>query len=221
MAKIAAVVLGLLLVGTAAFFALKPRSGSVETPAAVDVPTLPEQSLTYSVTVQRMEKGRPVGPPSDAVGNELFGDGWRFHFNIEPAQNGSLYLLNEESGSGNKPRYNVLFPTLENNAGVPQLSAKQRMKAGPYRFVDQPGVEKLWLIWSAEAISDLDTIFRDVAKRDGVINEASQVSKVQTYLKQYESQKPEVISEQSQKRTVIKGKGDIIVALVELSHLKR
>lgn len=219
-ARIAAVVLVVLLVGTAAFFALKVRHRSVETPAAV-VPELPERSLTYSVTVQKMENGRPVGDSYDAAGNELFGDGWRFRFNIEPAQNGFLYLLNEDVGSGNKPKYNVLFPTIQNNAGASQLSAKQRVEAGWYHFVDQPGVEKLWLIWAVETIPDLDTIFRDVIRRDGVINDASQISKVQTYLKQYESHTPEVISQQSQKRTVIKGKGEILVALVELSHLKR
>ncbi len=219
-AKIAAVALGVFLVGTAAFFALKARSSVVETPGIV-APALPERSLTYSVTVQRMQNDRPVGDSYDAAGNELFGDGWKFRFNVEPAQNGSLYLLNEDAGSDNKLKYNVLFPTLENNAGVPQLSARQRIEAGPYYFVDKPGVEKLWLIWAEQPIPDLDTIFRDVTRHGGEIIEASQVSKVQTYLKQYESNPPVVISEQSQKRTVIRSKGDILVALVELSHLKR
>ncbi len=220
MAKIAAAVLGVLLVGAVAYTVLKPESRPA--PAPVTNPNvLPERSLTYSVTVQEMENGRPVGDPYDTAGNYLFGDGWRFRLNITPAQDGFLYLLNEDRGSENKLQYNVLFPTVDNNAGKPRLSAKQRIEAGPYYFVDQPGVEKLWVIWATQAISDFDTIFQDVTRRDGVINDASQVSKVQAYLKQHESQKPEVISEQSQKRTIITGKGEIVVALVELSHLKR
>ena len=220
MAKIAAAVLGVLLIGTAAFFAFKARNRSVETPAAA-VPALPERSLAYSVTVQKMNNRRPVGDPYDAAGNDLFGDGWKFRLNITPAQDGSLYLLNEDVGSDNKVRYNVLFPTIENNAGVAQLSAKQRTETGWYYFVERPGVEKVWLIWAAQPISDLDSIFRDAIRRDGVIAEASQISKVQTYLQQYESQAPDVISEKSQKRTVIRGKGNMLVALVELSHLQR
>lgn len=54
-AKIAAVVLGLLLVGTAAYFGLRARNGSREVAGPV-VPALPEQSLTYSLTVQKMRQ---------------------------------------------------------------------------------------------------------------------------------------------------------------------
>jgi hypothetical protein len=163
----------------------------------------------------------PIGAPYEAAGNELFGDGWRFRFNIEPSQSGSLYLINEDSDSRNGIKYNVLFPTLENNGGVAQLAAKQRMEAGWYYFVDQPGVEKLWLVWAEQPIPDLETTLKEAIKRDGEIREASEVAKVQSYLKLYESQKPKVVSDQSQKRTVISGSGDKLVALVELSHLKR
>jgi hypothetical protein len=167
-----------------------------------------------------MENRRPVGDPYEAAGNDLFGDGWRFRLNITPAQDGSLYLLNEDVGPDNKTRYNVLFPTVENNGGVSQISAKQRMETGWYYFVNKPGVEKLWVIWAAQALPDLETIFRE-ARVSGEIAEPSKISKLQTYLKQSESQAPDVVSEKSQKRTVITGKGDMFVALVELSHLQR
>jgi hypothetical protein len=221
MLKVAALVLGLvsLVLGAYFFVTREPRPG----PGPVTDPAVASgRSLTYSVTVQQMaNRQTPIGAPYEAAGNELFGDGWRFRFNIEPAQSGSLYLLNEDSDSRNGIKYNVLFPTLENNAGVAQLAAKQRVEAGWYYFVDQPGVEKLWLVWAEQPIPDLETTLQEAIKRDGVISEASEVAKVQTYLKQYESQKPKVVSDQSQKRTVISGSGDKLVALVELSHLKR
>jgi hypothetical protein len=221
MLKVAALVLGLVSLVLGAYFFLtresRPGPGPVTDPAVAS-----GRSLTYSVTVQQMANSQtPIGAPYEAAGNELFGDGWRFRFNIEPSQSGSLYLINEDSDSRNGIKYNVLFPTLENNGGVAQLAAKQRMEAGWYYFVDQPGVEKLWLVWAEQPIPDLETTLKEAIKRDGVISEASEVAKVQSYLKLYESQKPKVVSDQSQKRTVISGSGDKLVALVELSHLKR
>lgn len=215
---IAAGVIGVLVLGIA-FFALRNRSVQLQgAPATV---ALPERALTYSVTVQKMQNDRPLGDPFDAAGNELFGNGWKFRFNVQPAQNGALYLLNEGLGPDNRTEYNVLFPTPKNNAGVSQLGANQRIEAGWYYFVAQPGVEKLWLIWATQPVSDLDTIFSDAARHEGVITGEAQISKVQGFLKQHESPAPEVNSDQKQKRTVVKGTGNILITRIELSHLKR
>jgi hypothetical protein len=44
------------------------------------------------------------------------------------------------------------------------------------------------------------------------------IATVQKYLKQYDKQRLEVIADKARKRTLIKGKGDLVVSLVELSH---
>jgi serine/threonine protein kinase len=215
---IAVGVIGVLVLGIA-FFALKNRSLPADKPAAIVA--LPERALTYSVTVQKMQNDQPLGEPYDAAGNELFGNGWKFRFNVQPAQNGALYLLNEGPGPDSKTEYNVLFPTPQNNAGVSKLGANQRIEAGWYYFVAQPGVEKLWLIWATQPVSDLDAIFSDAARHGGVITGDAQIGKMQSFLKQHESPAPEVNSDQKQKRTVVKGTGDILITPIELSHLKR
>jgi hypothetical protein len=159
-----------------------------------------------------------VGEPFDSAGDVIFGNGWRFRFNFQPAQNGALYLLNEGPGADNKTEYNVLFPNPRDNQGLSGLAANQQLNSGWNRFVDQTGVEKLWLIWTSETAAELENVFRQAAKHEGVIEDVSHIATVQKYLKQYDKQRLEVIPDKAQKRTLIKGKGDLVVSLVELSH---
>lgn len=218
-APIAAIVILAALLGAVALFTLKPRwaSGPAVTPPVV-APPLREQSLTYWLTVQKTARDKLTGEPFESAGQEIFGNGWRFRFNLQPAQNGALYLLNEGPGIDNKIEYNVLFPNPADNSGVPGLAANQKLDAGWFRFVDKTGVEKLWVIWLSQSASDLDAIFRDAINHGGVIADSGQIATVQNYLKQYESQRPEVIPYKAQKRTLVKGKGDLVVSLIELSH---
>lgn len=214
---IAATVVIAVLLGAVALLALKSRSEATVSPPVV-TPPLREQRLIYWLTVQKMANGKLNGEPFDSAGQEIFGNGWRFRLNVQPAQNGALYLLNEGPGADNKIEYNVLFPNPVDNHGVPGLSADQQLDAGWFRFVEKTGIEKLWVIWAAESVSDLDAIFRDAAKHKGVITDAGQIATVQDYLKRYESQRPEVTPYKVQKRTLVKGKGDLFVSLIELSH---
>lgn len=216
---IAAAVIVAALLGTFALFVLKPRllTGLWVTPPVV-APPVREQSVVYWLTVQKMAKDKPSGEPFNSAGQEIFGNGWRFRFNLQPIQNGALYLLNEGSGADNKPEFNVLFPRPKDNNGVPGLAANQKLDAGWFYFVDKTGVEKLWVIWSAESVSDLDEIFRDAVNHGGVITDAAQIETVQNYLNYYVSQPPEVIPYKAQKRTLVRGKGDVVVNLIELSH---
>ncbi len=215
---IAATVIVAALLGTVALFALKPRVATAPPVTTVVAPPLREPSFVYWLTVQKMANGKLTGEPFDSAGQEIFGNGWHFRFNLQPLQNGALYLLNEAPGAENKLEFNVLFPNPADNNGVAGLAANQKLDAGWFRFVDKTGVEKLWVIWLSQSPSDLDAISRDAANHGGVIADAGQIATVQNYLKQYESQRPEVIPYKAQKRTLVKGKGDIVVSLIELSH---
>lgn len=217
-AAIAAVVLiaALLVIGVIAI--RRPR---VATSTVVNPPVAAparEQSLTYWLTVQKMIDKKLTGDPFESSGQEIFGNGWRFRFNLQPAQTGAFYLLNEGPGANNKVEYNVLFPNPADNQGVAGLAANQKLDAGWFRFVEQTGVEKLWLIWTESSAADLDAIARDAANHEGVISDAAQIAIVQNYLKRYDQQRPEVSGNKAQKRTVLKGRGDIVVGLIELSH---
>lgn len=178
--------------------------------------SVPEQSYKYWLTVQKMRANKPDGGEIEMTGQEVYGNGWKFRFNFDPAQKGALYLLNEAPGPGGRTEFNTLFPTPENR-GTAALKANQQLQTRWYVFDKSTGVEKLWVIWTSNIVPDLDPVFRDAARQKGVLNE-SQIAIVQTYLKRYESEPPVVNVDKAQKRTEVKGKGYIVVNLLELSH---
>jgi serine/threonine protein kinase len=216
-ARIAAVVVGVLLVGTAAFFALKPRNTPVETPAVAQ-PALPEQSLTYSLTVQKVDGGRAQGDPFESTGREIFGSGWKFRFNVQPMQNGALYLINEAAGQSEVPEYNVLFPTPKNNDGSPRIAASKRVETGWNVFDKETGIEKLWVIWSGESIPDLDNLFAAAFAQEGKISGVEQVRKLKIYLDKYNSQRPDIKENATKEMITVSGRSDVLVSAVELNH---
>jgi serine/threonine protein kinase len=216
---VASAVALLALLGILGYLILKPRfAAPPEATPAVVAPPLRVQWLSYWLTVQKTVNDKPTGDPFDSAGQEIFGNGWRFRFHLQPLQAGALYLLNEGPGADNKTEYNVLFPNPADNKGVARLAADQKLDAGWFRFVEQTGVEKIWMIWTAEPALDLDAIFLNAGQHGGKITDAGQIATLQNYLKDYEAHPPEVTSHKAQKRTLVKGKGELVVNLIELSH---
>jgi serine/threonine protein kinase len=193
---------------------IKPREAITASPAVI-VPAN-ERSYRYWLTVQKMRDDKPDGGEITMTGNEVYGNGWKFRFNLDPAQPGSLYLLNESPGSADKREVNALFPTPQ-NGGRAQLDRYQRLQTRWYVFDKKTGVEKLWIIWAVDPVPELDELFRAAGQTGGVLSE-DQVATVQTYLKQYESTPPVAATDKQQKFTLVKGQGNILVSLQELSH---
>jgi serine/threonine protein kinase len=180
------------------------------------------RTLVYSLTVQKMDGDKTVGDEYPSIGQESFGNGWRFRVNLTPAQSGSLYMLNEFSRNGGAVNYNALFPTKENNNGVAELAADRKWQTGWYHFPHQTeGAEKFWIIWSQEPLSKLDAIFKDAANHELVISDPAQVTAVQDVLARYNSSRPEMETDAVNKRITLKGKGDVLVSLLELKHEKK
>ena len=73
-------------------------------------PSLPERSLAYSLTVQKMRDGKPYQGEFQSSGQEIFENGWKFRMNLTSPQEGYVYLLNEGPAEGGVATYNVLFP---------------------------------------------------------------------------------------------------------------
>lgn len=218
-AAAAALLLG-LLIGGGAWYALSNRS-SAATPAIVtkaDPGIAPEQWFAYWLMVQKVQDRKFVGEPFKSEGNHIYGNNWRFTFNVAPAQSGALYLVNEGPGPGGQNVFNVLFPTPRN--GSAQLLAEQNVQTEPNRFDEFKGVERLWIIWSDQTLPDLDVAFADAAKTRGVIENATQIDTLKGYLRLWEDtkQRPTIIPITERKQTIVKGRGKTLVSLVELSH---
>ena len=214
----AALLLLVLMVG-GAWFVLTNRTSATPTLVdKVDPAAGPDQWFAYWLTVQKIQNGKPVGDPFKSEGNQIFGNNWRFTFNVAPAQSGALYLVNEGPGPGGQTVFNVLFPTPRN--GSAQLLANQEIQTEPNQFDQYKGVERLWIIWSDQTLPDLDSVFSDAAKTRGVIENAAQIDTLKGYLKLWADtqHRPSVLPIKERKQTIVKGRGKTLVNLVELSH---
>lgn len=220
-AAAALAILGLVVGGI--WYAARTRTTIVSQPTKPETIAAvgPEQSLTYWLTVQKMLNSKPLGAPIESAGDISFGNGWKFRFNLRPAQPGALYLMNVGPAKDGGEEYNILFPLPQNTRLDPKLVANQPMQSEWYRFVEQTGVEKIWIIWTAQPIPELDTIFSEAARNKnnpGVIASPDQVAQMQSYLKKYDPTHLEITPDKAKKLTSVKGRGDILVSLVELSH---
>ncbi len=181
--------------------------------------SLPERSLNYSLTVQKMREGKPYQETFESSGREVFENGWKFRMNLSSPQAGFLYLLNEGPAAGDATTYNVLFPEAKTNNNSPRVSAEQRLQTAWMRFDEHQGTEKFWLVWSASPVKELDAATDSVNEKDqGEIKDSAQARAVRAFLDKHSSPKPEVAKDSAKKQTTVKGQGNVLVNFIELEH---
>lgn len=178
-----------------------------------------EQSLFYSLTVQKMRDGKPYQDEFESSGREVFENGWKFRMNVNSPQAGYLYLLNEGPAAGDASTYNLLFPEAKTNNGSPRVNADQKLQTAWMRFDDHQGTEKFWLVFSPTPVKELEAVTDKVNERDqGEIKDSVQARAMRDFLQQHSSPKPEVTKDSAKKQTTVKGKGDLLVNFIELEH---
>jgi len=210
------VVLALLIVGVAV--GLRNRNALFGNNAAGN-PSLPERSLAYSLTVQKMRDDKPYQGEFQSSGQEIFENGWKFRVNLSSPQDGYLYLLNEGRAEDGNVTYNVLFPEAETNGGSPRVSAGQNLQTAWMRFDNNQGTEKFWIVWTANPVTDLDAVTDAVNDQDrGEIKESAKAREVGDLLKRHSAIPPEATKDSAKKLTVVKGRGDVLVKMIELEH---
>lgn len=181
--------------------------------------SLPERSLNYSLTVQKMRDGKPYQDTFESSGQEIFENGWKFRMNLSSSQEGYLYLLNEGPAAGDATTYNVLFPEAKTNKGSPRVSAEQRLQTAWMRFDEHQGTEKFWLVWSASPVKELDAATDSVNEKDqGEIKDSAQARAVRDFLAKHSSPRPDVAKDSAKKQTTVKGKSEVLVNYIELEH---
>src|SRR6185369_2699832 len=171
-------------------------------------------SLTYWLTVQRIYDGKPLGQSFQATGRDYFHTGDKFSLNIVASETGALYLINQGHDENGVAEWNILFPTKTNNSGVAKIASQQTVRTGDYRFVGSTGVETIWVIWTTQPNPLLDSVIRD-ALEDGVIKTPASLH---DFIKQHQSSSDKTNYDEANSRTLLKGRGEILVRRVKLSH---
>jgi serine/threonine-protein kinase len=221
---IAALVGGIVLARRLASLSEAAKTSSVPTTAPGSATAEPERLLTYSVTVQQDPKRYPGKKPFQLPGEMSFSAGDRVRFSFASPQAGYLYILNESPAlAGGKSIFNVLFPSSTSNNNSAQLSANQIVvipgRGDGFIFDDEVGTEKLWLVWSANAVADLEALKKWANSEDkGEIKDQAQAGLLRDFLVEHSLIKPDVQRDDVNKQTVLKGKGDLLIRLINLEH---
>lgn len=210
--------LGMLLV-TAAIFAVNlwRSSRRVTTPPVATAPV--ERTLTYWITVQKFKDNKPYQDPFTLAGEINFEAGYQIRVNVRSPQQGYLYILNEGPASG-APEYNIVFPTPTANQGSSLLPAGEMIVIPEktwLKFDTQQGVEKLWLVFSENALPELDSLKQFAGtETGGLITDPLRNKSIKDFLDSHSNTKPEV--EKGVTLTTVKAANQLLVYAIKLEH---
>lgn len=215
-----------MMVATAGIFAFSMWNSSRARPA-VPAPTPPiaaipaeERTLAYWITVQKYRNGRPFDEPFTVPGEMIFEADYRIRVHLSSSQSGYLYVLNEGPPEPSaQPEFVVLFPSSTSNEGSPLLLASQVIQIPEQswlRFDKEQGTETLWLVFSKEAVPELEAVKEFASSRTkGLITDPDRSNAVKNFLAAQAANKPSVEKYQF---TTLKSSGGLLVHAVKLEH---
>ncbi|HEX5081682.1 MAG TPA: protein kinase [Blastocatellia bacterium] len=178
-----------------------------------------ERIIGYSITVQKMLNGEPLDEPFEASGSESFESGWKFHLRFSSPQPGYLYLLNEGPAAGAAGNFRLLFPILSVNHSSARIGANEPVVTGWYVFADEPGTEKLWIVWAAAPVNELEAVRDKVNPVDqGIVSDAARRDSIRDWLARRGASKIVVERDGGARQIIVRGRGDVLASLIRLEH---
>ncbi len=180
-------------------------------------PPVADREFHYSITVQKVGGGKP---PFVLPGEIIFEAGYQIRLAAESPQAGFLYVWNEGPvAAGGLPSYNVMFPGA---VGTAALAPGQKIlipeEPDWIVFDKEEGTEKLWLVWSAEALPELEAMRRfAVAEHQGVVKDPAVLRGIQGVLEKAAASPPHVERDENRLLTTVRGRG-VVARLVRLVH---
>jgi serine/threonine protein kinase len=188
----------------------------VNTNSDIPLTTANMREFKYSLLVQPTEKNRE---PFLASPMQTFLNGWRFRFQFNSSKNGYLYLLNENLDKQGSPSLTILFPDSRLNDGKAQILANQPFTTNQYEFANKPGVEKFWIIWASEAVSELEAVKNLVNPQDlGMIRDVAKSAAVEDFLQRNKDKKVSVKESGDKQNVTVESDNNVIVTSSELRH---
>lgn len=197
--------------------------------APMNAPTVPDTAaakpsriLTYSLTVQSFTDGRYKNP-FQLSGEMLFRNRDRVRLNIQSPQAGYLYILNQgPKGDNGDASFNILFPSPATNDGSAMLSADQKIQIPAQSWFEldtKEGTELIWLVWSENAIQELESAKRFANARDrGKIQDAELIGSIESLLRKHQSRIADVEKDDNKKESRITANADILAHTIKLEH---
>jgi hypothetical protein len=196
------------------------RRANVVAPAPVTV-AVPERKLSYWMTVQKYRDGRPFEKTFQLAGEINFEKDYRVKLNVRSPQSGYLYVLNEgpASGTGSSSLV-ILFPSTTANGGSSHLAENQRVEIPEKSWLEfdaEKGTEKLWLVFCADAVPELEAVKQFANSKDqGLIKDLDLNARAQEFLRAHSGAK--VTSDKDDEQTSLRIEGTALVHAIKLEH---
>lgn len=188
-------------------------------------PVDPELSLDYAILARRNPRRNPQSAQLRLAGTNVVSPGDLLRLSVRPGQNGFLYVLNESpSPQRGETSLNLLFPSPTANHGTPRLAANRTLsipeRGDGFEVDAEDGSERLWLVWSANAVNELDAVAHWANERDqGEIKSTQDASMVRNFLRLHASPAPRS-EDTNAEATTLKARGEMFVKLITLEHRK-
>ena len=221
---IAGIALAVVLVGGIAVAAnwSRLRPATLVAPAPPSTPVA-ERKVSYWMTVQKYRDGRPFEDPFRLSGEINFEQDYRVRLNVSSQQPGFLYILNEgPAAAPGTSSFVVLFPSTTANDGLSHLAENQRVEIPQtswFQFDAEQGTEKLWLVFSAQAVPELEAVKQFANQQDrGLIKDAGLSARVQEFLRANSGTKAGIEKDDELKQTTLKIPGAVLVHAIKLEH---
>ena len=197
----------------------RPAAPLTTTTNTAPVASTSERFLTYWITVRQKREGKQKIYTSSGEINFELNDEVRL--NVRTPQTGHLYVLNEGPRNGSAtPQFVVLFPSPTANKGSSELAFNSEIQipqATWFTFDEEQGVERVWLIFSKDAIPEFDALKQFASpKTRGLITDPAQNKLVQDFLATQTTNKPKV--ERGDTLTTLMSSDNVLVYPLKLEH---
>jgi serine/threonine protein kinase len=178
----------------------------------------PIHTFTYSLIVQRMRDGEDYEEPFKANDNGIFESGDKFRLNLSSPDPGYVYVIHEGASEPNT-NFKMLHPRKATNNGSATLGANQSIELDWIVFRGPPGAENFWIVWSVAPVSELESAKTEAFNHPSGGLTGQTLVTVREYLKAKQSEiKVEPRRYKENPRTVVKGKGEMLVMLAQINH---
>lgn len=214
-----------MAIATAGIFGINMwRASRARTNPAVTSPApapVEQRTLTYWIRVQKFKDNKPYQDPFTLPGEINFEAGYQIRMNFRSPQTGHLYVLSEGPPQASaQTQYVALFPSSTANKGSSLLPADQVVQIPEetwWKFDKEQGTEKLWLVFSGDAIPELEGLREFASTRTGgLITDPARNQAVQKFLTTNSTHKPD--AEKGDTQTTVKSLGKLLVYPVKLEH---
>ena len=198
----------------------KNVSGTVAAPSTGSESNQKVRTLSYWGVLQPYRNKKPSGDPIELTGGisgeTYFNSGDRIRFFVTSADDGHVYMINEESPD----KYNVIFPSPEGNGQSSRIKANAVVATSECSFDRKTGTEKVWIVWSVEAIEELEESVRRWGNSadQGEIKEPLMAESVSKLFQDGPATKMLVESDTANKRLSLHTQGDVLVYALKLIH---